>query len=318
VCRSAVNRYCRNAGYTAGLGITEFTPTTAYFGCMKAGGIGAKIEDGTFQELKTQQGLCDVGNAYGGLCITAVSRYCGARGYVSGYGLHEIAANGLSARFVCLSATSDAVNDPPLDTLSYVQPSSSTVFRTAPPPPATGHELDIFAPPDIGQPGDLVIRKFGNDEAFELYRTDASYIWLWADFSNSTPYFFEEPWLKRWQRAGETYDQNPFTVWRQATPNTCDFSTPMSFKYTTKVVEHRVMSWGGAVGTVDTLVFTYTYPDGTGGYQYETNYYALGFGWVQWELRDTFNNLLVPVQTFTAASTGSDFQPPYSCGLFPG
>jgi hypothetical protein len=98
-CGSAISSVCMSQKYTAGgFGPLELSGNTAIMSCVNSPRADLIID--SLASLQSYQSSCDLSAASKDYCLSAVHRRCRASGYVSGYGLTEL-ANG-RVKFSCL------------------------------------------------------------------------------------------------------------------------------------------------------------------------------------------------------------------------
>ena len=99
-CNAAIHRYCQAAGFVSGWGPVENSGDDAYVACVRRG--GGRVEHTTYAVLASHHGSCDGSSERNGpACNAAISRYCRALGFVTGFGPVEQA--GGNADVVCVS-----------------------------------------------------------------------------------------------------------------------------------------------------------------------------------------------------------------------
>ncbi len=82
-CNAAIHRYCASLGATTGFGPIENSGDTAVVTCVPH----AVVVTTSYSELVTHHGGCDGASERIGVdCNAAIHRFCGSRGYTSGWG----------------------------------------------------------------------------------------------------------------------------------------------------------------------------------------------------------------------------------------
>ena len=96
-CNAAIHRYCSANGFTSGFGPVENDATNAAITCVRS----AEVRATTYTELSGYLAPCDgIGERMGPACNAAISRYCGANGFTSGFG--PIENSGDTAYVTCV------------------------------------------------------------------------------------------------------------------------------------------------------------------------------------------------------------------------
>lgn len=82
-CNAAIHRHCAMHGYASGFGPVEISGGVATVTCLR----NAETRPTTFTELATYFSGCDgMTIRFGPHCNAAITRYCAANGFLSGYG----------------------------------------------------------------------------------------------------------------------------------------------------------------------------------------------------------------------------------------
>ena len=84
LCKAAIKRYCSANGYISGFGPIERESNEILWVTCITSEAGQNVQT-TFTELKTYIPACDPSNPVNG-CISAIKRFCVAKGYESGFG----------------------------------------------------------------------------------------------------------------------------------------------------------------------------------------------------------------------------------------
>jgi len=96
-CNAAIHRYCAGNGFVSGFGPVESSLDSAVVSCVRS----AEVRVTSYSELAGFLGACDGSTQrYGPSCSAAISRYCGANGFVSGFG--PIENDGDTAYVACV------------------------------------------------------------------------------------------------------------------------------------------------------------------------------------------------------------------------
>ena len=98
-CNAAIHRYCTSQGHVSGFGPVESGPDFVFVTCVTgavAEGIGT-----TYTEMRNHHPPCDgTGQRIGPDCNAAISRFCGSRGFATGFGPVENSGDDLAV--VCI------------------------------------------------------------------------------------------------------------------------------------------------------------------------------------------------------------------------
>jgi hypothetical protein len=99
-CNSAIHRYCRGQGFVSGFGPVEASAGSSLVACV--GGTHVTVVSTTFSVLRGLHPDCTGDSErLGRACNAAISRFCGGRGALTGFGPAE--NTGDTATVVCLA-----------------------------------------------------------------------------------------------------------------------------------------------------------------------------------------------------------------------
>ncbi len=98
-CNAAIHRHCAALGHVTGYGPVSASGDAVEIACTP----NAVVIDSTYTELSAHHGGCTTSTRMGGECNAAIHRFCGSRGFVSGFGPLE--NSGDVAIVACVRAT---------------------------------------------------------------------------------------------------------------------------------------------------------------------------------------------------------------------
>lgn len=81
-CNAAIHRRCAALGHVTGYGPVSASGDSVEIACTP----NAVVVDSTYTELSAHHGGCTTSTRMGGECNAAIHRFCGSRGFVSGFG----------------------------------------------------------------------------------------------------------------------------------------------------------------------------------------------------------------------------------------
>lgn len=101
-CHAAIARFCQSQGYAAGgFGPTDHSGDNAIVTCLRST-VGAILVP-AFSDLQNYNSNCTVNAATGDSCASAISHYCQAQGYATGFGPEE--DSGIAVTVTCAPST---------------------------------------------------------------------------------------------------------------------------------------------------------------------------------------------------------------------
>ena len=93
-CSSAIHRWCASRGYVSGFGPVERSASDAAVACLSAG--HAETRAIVYADVQAHHAGCHAGTRLGPDCDAAISRYCQAAGFATGFGPIENSGENLS------------------------------------------------------------------------------------------------------------------------------------------------------------------------------------------------------------------------------
>ncbi len=97
-CNAAIHRYCASRGYASGFGPVEQGAESALVTCLR--GEAARVEVTSYTVLMGHHDGCTAQTRLGPACNAAISRFCGQRGFRTGFG--PVENSGDTAVVTCL------------------------------------------------------------------------------------------------------------------------------------------------------------------------------------------------------------------------
>jgi hypothetical protein len=98
-CNAAIHRWCAANGYASGFGPVELGANAARIVCLASG--AATVVGTTYSVLSQHHDGCTASTRIGPACNAAISRFCSASGFTTGYG--PVENSGDTAVVTCVS-----------------------------------------------------------------------------------------------------------------------------------------------------------------------------------------------------------------------